>query len=95
VGETARLAPAGENEVWVGIERGHPGEGGALLPPVVEIRRSDGEERAPGRMSLPERYEAVGIWVGKRLEEHAVYHAEDGGIGADTERQREVPSANS
>jgi hypothetical protein len=40
-------------------------------------------------MSLPERYEAVGIWVGKRFEEHAVYHAEDGGIGADSERQRE------
>jgi hypothetical protein len=38
------------------------------LPPVIEIRRSDGEERAPSRMSLPERYEAVGIWVGKRLE---------------------------
>lgn len=59
------------------------------MPPVVEIGGGDGEERAPGRMSLPERYEAVGIGVRKRFEEHAVYHAENGGVGPDTKREGE------
>ena len=87
--QSARLACAGEDEVGVGIERGHLVEGGALRAPVVEVRGGDGEELAKGGMSFPEGEEAAGMGVGKRLEEDAVDDSEDGGIGADAEGERE------
>ena len=51
--------------------------------PVLVIRNADAGE------PHPELHQFFGLLVGQRLQDHRVHHAEDGGVGADTERQRE------
>jgi hypothetical protein len=37
---------------------------------------------------VPHGHEPFGAWIRKRFQQHAVDHAEDGGVGADADRQR-------
>ena len=69
-------------------ERGQALEAAAVLLPVDEVRIGDRHAREV-RRRLAEPHQAVGIAVGQRLEENAVDDAEDGGVGADPERQRD------
>ena len=56
------------------------------LPPVDEVRGRDREERPALIRLLPQHDEAIGLGVGKRLQEQRVAQTEDGGVGADAER---------
>ena len=63
---------------------------GELLAVVVELLDRHTEVRLVGeRRRLLHQHEAIAVLVGQRLEQHAVDHAEDGGVGADTEAQRQ------
>ena len=56
------------------------GEGFCLLADVVDVSQ---------RVVLLDGDKALGIGVGKRAQQHAVDDAEDGGVGADAERESE------
>jgi hypothetical protein len=59
----------------------------ALFAPVKEIRRRYGSESSVGKLPFPKHQQAVGFGIWKRLQEHAIYDGEDGGVGADTQCQ--------
>ena len=44
--------------------------------------------------TFPQGHESVGVGVRQRAEEHGVDDAEDGGVGADSDRQREHRRGN-
>ena len=60
-----------------------------LFLPIEEVRCRDREARHSGETCLgrdmPELDEAIGIVEGQGLQQDGVNHAEDGGIGTDTE----------
>src|SRR5204862_3309262 len=59
--------------------------------PVVEVRRRDGEAgntwKRVLRRHVEDSYEAIGFVEGQRPQQHGVDDAEDGGVGADAERE--------
>src|SRR2546430_1493035 len=59
-----------------------------LRLPVEEVHRRHDVVAAVGRL-LPDEGDAVGVWIGDRLEQYAVDEAEDGAHGADAKRKRE------
>ena len=67
---------------------GHEVEDGVIRLPVEEIQRGDAVAVAAGRL-LEDTDDPIGIRVRQRLEQDAVNEAEDRGVGADAERQRE------
>jgi hypothetical protein len=44
---------------------------------------------ARGRLRLPQMHDAVGLGIRQRAQDHTVDDAEDGGVGADAEAQRQ------
>ena len=57
---------------------------------VVELLDRDAEVRLIGRGGrLLDQHQPIAVLVGQRLEQHAVDDAEDGGVGADPETQRQ------
>src|SRR5215218_1360535 len=55
---------------------------------VVEVRRRDAEAgKAKLGRALQEHDQPVRLRIRQRIEEHAVDHAEDGGVGPDTQGQ--------
>ncbi len=62
----------------------------ALRTPVVEIdRRHRGMRGAGRRIRRPDTHESIGLGEGERLHEDAVHHAEDRGVGADAQSERQ------
>ena len=80
-------ALAGEDHGSGGVGRGGL-EGGGLADDVRHVGIADEVEgdAAPGVLA-PEPDEVIGVAVGEGAEQDGVDDAEDGGIGADTERQ--------
>ena len=57
---------------------------------IVDLRhREDGVLDTDARRALADIDEAIFVAVDERPEEHAADHAEDGGVGADAERERD------
>ena len=69
-------------------EGGQVREALLLRPPVQEVGDADAHLREGGR-ALMDEDEPLRSLVRQRPQQHAVHHAEDGGVGADAERQRE------
>jgi hypothetical protein len=62
----------------------------ALRPPVEEVRFGDGAVGdAVAAVGVPDPDDPLGIAEGERLEQDAANHAEDRGVGADAERERQ------
>ena len=84
-----RLALPREAHVRPAV-RGHDAEGRAPTAPVVEVA---GRHCAAGVLAIqclvPERVEPLGLVVRQGSEEHAVDDAEDSGVRADAQRQRQ------
>ena len=60
------------------------------LPPRDEVAGADHVARpVAADVVLPDRDDALGVAIGQRLEHHAADDAEDGGGGANPERQRQ------
>ncbi len=65
-------------------------EAGQLRAVVVELLDRDAEVRLVGRRRrLLDEHQPIAVLVGQRLEQHAVDDAEDGGVGADPEAERQ------
>ena len=65
-------------------------ESARLLPPVLEVRGRDVVARLRVQpIVLPDRHEAAGIAERQRAQQHGVDDREDGGVGADAERERQ------
>ena len=61
---------------------------GVVLLPVEKVERRDAVALAARRL-LEHADDAVGVRVGQRLQQQSVDEAEDGGVGADAERERQ------
>jgi len=84
-----RRAVAGEGQTAAG-ERRHRLERGGLVVEVPEVGRRRRELREAGlRVLLHDQDQAFWLRVGQGLEQHALDHREDRGVGADTEGQGE------
>ena len=83
-----RLAAAGQVVVAADGER-DVGEGAGAADVEVLRGREPVLGDAQARRSVPEDDEAIGIGVGQRAEEQRAGDAEDRGVGADAERQRQ------
>jgi hypothetical protein len=65
-------------------------ERGCLLAVVVQLLDGHTRIRTAGqRGGLAHEEQPLAVRIRQRFEQHAVYHAEDGGIGADTEAERQ------
>ena len=74
----------------VDVIRRHERERAAVAPPVEVVGRRDRTEPAAlARALLGERHHAIGARIRQRPPQHRVDDAEDRGVGADAERQRE------
>ena len=83
--EALRLADAGQAEALHARHR-HRGEAAVLPLPVAEVEERD--RAAPEvRLALVDRDQLLGARVRERLEEDAAHHREEGGVGADAERE--------
>ncbi len=75
------------------LHQGHALEGAALTLPVEEIGGRYGELghawKGVGWRHVPDERQTIGFGVGQRPQQDRIDHAEDGGVGADTERQDE------
>ena len=83
-----RLAAAGDR--GVGADgNGHIREGGLTVANVEVLGRREPVlgDAETGR-SVPQHHQAFGFRIGQGPQEHAGGHAEEGGVGADAERQR-------
>jgi hypothetical protein len=90
-GEALRLSVSGEIDLTLA-----PGSDIAQRPrlPPVTIHFAVGHPRLiEGRPAAPDHHGAVGVAPRQRPEQHGVHHAENGGIGADAERQRQHRNA--
>ena len=57
---------------------------------IVDLRHGEGDVRLPRAIGrLPHVEQPVAVAVGQRLQQHAADHAENRGVGADAERQRD------
>jgi hypothetical protein len=79
-----RLAAARQRRRFAGA-RGHRGERGALLLPILKVQGRDPIAEAARRL-LPELNQPFRLRIPERLEEDAVEETEDGGIRAEAER---------
>ncbi len=59
-----------------------------LCTVIEKVRRGSGGI-APTRKNAPEEDKALGFGKGQRLKQHAIYSAENGGVGTDAQRQCE------
>ena len=82
-----RVAHARERGAAAGLGR-HEVEHGVVLLPVEKVQRGDAVALAARRL-LEHAHDAVGVRVGERLQQQSVDEAEDGGVGADAERERQ------
>ena len=65
-------------------------EGAALLPPVRDVGiRTERVMDVPLVVIDANRYQPVGLGKRQRTKQHGVHGAEDGGIGANAQRQRQ------
>ena len=72
------------------LEERHVLEHLVVLPVEEEkVRRQRELVEVEAWRRAPDVDQPVGMWIRQRLEQHAVDDAEDGGDGADAERQRE------
>ena len=67
---------------------GHEVEYRVILLPVEEVQRRDTVALAARRL-LEDTNDLIGILIGQRLEKDGIDEAEDRGVGADAECQRE------
>ena len=71
-------------------EEGRVFDGLGLALPVQIVRNRHARLRqAHQRVAVPDEHEAVGGRVRQRAQQHLIQQAEDGGIGANPERQRQ------
>src|SRR6202012_5519271 len=61
-------------------------EDGVLLFPIQVIERGD-SIGSPVRTLLHDAHDAIRVGVGQRVQQDSVDEAEDGGVGADAQRQ--------
>jgi hypothetical protein len=71
------------------VERAHLLERAGVALPVAEVEVGNPDVPAAVEIRLPDHAQPVRLGVGEGREQYAVHHAEDGRIGADTERERE------
>ena len=87
-GDGFGFACAGDVKACSGVD-GHLVEEAGLLLPVEEVGGGDGEGRHAGKAGLGRRvpylHDAVGVAIGKGLEENFVNDAEDGGVCPDAQ----------
>ena len=86
--QALRLAGAGQvhRPLAVGI---HRRDRPAVAPPVEEVRRRDRTVQPSfARPLLGDRHHPIRVGIRQRSPQHRVDNAEDGGVGADAERQR-------
>ncbi len=85
-----RAAAAGQRERTESIQR-HAIEEARVALPVVEIRGGHREARHPGKRRLrrhvKDAHQPIRLVERQRSQQHRVDDAEDGGVGADAERQ--------
>ena len=88
--DALRLGAAGEIHVIDGDttdrgKRAHP------LAVIEVLQRADADALEPGNghVALLQRDDARRIAIRQRAQQHGVEHAEHGGVGADSDRQRE------
>ena len=71
-------------------DRGHLLEDLLLLDQLGIIARRDREiDDVPRAQVLPDEHEPIGVRVRQRPQQHGVHHAENGGAGANAERERD------
>ena len=70
-------------------KRGDPLEGVVAIAPLQKIQGIDDIRFEATRTPFPDHYQAIGFLERKALQHGSVYHAENGCVGADTERQSE------
>ncbi len=71
-----------------GRHLGHRDEAARALLPVLEVGLRHRAVAAAGVVDLQQPHDPIRIWIRQRPQQHAVDDAEDGGRGADAERQR-------
>ena len=86
-GELHRIACAGKLQIGVGV-RGEAFKGFGARAKIAQVEVVHGK-LGEALILIEDAYDAAGIGVGERAQEHAVNHAEDGGIGADAQRDGE------
>ncbi len=70
------------------FEEAHVLEGPVLIPPIEEIgSRGAFPLDVQPRIRFPNEHQALGMRIRQRTKENRVHHAEDGGVGADSESQ--------
>ena len=88
-GDALGLIDAGERH-GAGIECGHGFEGAALGAPIEVIGIGCAAALDFGALHVaPEFHQARRFGIGQRAQNDGIDHAEDGGVGADAEGQRE------
>ena len=81
---------AGERDRAGRPDRAEVGAGPAAVAKVLQVGTGQRSTRvAQARLVEPDEDEAVGVPIGQRLEQHRVHDAEDGGVRADAERERD------
>jgi hypothetical protein len=66
---------------------GHGVERRCAVVPVVKVGRRDTAAHARVAPMRRDRHDPLGMRVGQRSQQHRIDHGEDGGVGADAERQ--------
>ena len=83
-----RLTGASEREVDRRRDRGQVRERVIQVSPVHEIAGGHRvRDAVAGKVALPHERQAIGIAIGQRFQQHSIDHAEDGGAGADANRE--------
>jgi hypothetical protein len=83
-----RLGAAAPVDLREGKRR-HPGEHLVLVANVLVVEMGEGESARIALIDHEHRHQPIRLGDRHRLEHDRVDHAEDGGIGADAERQRQ------
>ncbi len=84
------LTLPGEGRLGHVVGRRKTKEAFRLLPVVGDVGGGHGSLRvARGLHAVPDQHQPLGLVVGERSNEDRVDRAEDGGVGADPQRQRE------
>ena len=88
--ELFRISFAGERDRASRPNGAEVGAGAAAVAKVLEVWTGQRSTRvAQACLIEPDKYEAVGVPIGQRLEQHRAHDAEDGGVRADAERERD------
>src|SRR5271163_2647204 len=84
------LGRPGSREITVlRIVRRHLLERASAALPIEKVRVGDGDRMLQRKIVLPRHHQAFRLAVWQWCEKHALHHAEDGGIRADAEGERE------